>query len=150
MAQSEPDIIVRNTKGQNVLTVEVRAARDFSRDFASDFRQQLAANDMLVEARYLLIASQETGYLWANLVSKPSFTQPDYEFPMDEIINRYFPSLQIGGRLRNETLTLVIFQWLLDLSVQNRTANDYPESIFASSGLLEALKGTTPNLAVRV
>ncbi len=139
----EADILVRNTRGESILVAEIKNRQNLSPSVATALRRNLAVHNLLPPAAYFLLASQDFGYLWrAADLSLPD-APPTAQFSMSDVIARYLPSLGPHERLRETELELLLLQWLQDLAASTNKAPLDPEATLATTGLLEALRGTT-------
>jgi len=137
----EVDMSILDEDDRNAAVIEIQAGSDLSQKDVMETRQWLLRRDLLPDNVYLMVVSQDTGFLWNRTAPKDTNFPPDYEFPMQGVVSRYFPSLKSSDeRLWDVVLETVIYQWMLDLSAELRDANDTPENIIAPSGFLEALK----------
>jgi hypothetical protein len=139
----EADILVRNPRGESILVAEIKNRQNLSPSVATALRRNLAAHNLLPPAAYFLLASQDFGYLWrAADLSLPD-TPPTAQFPMSDVIARYLPSLGPHERLRETELELLVLMWLQDLAGSTNKSSLDPEGTLATTGLLEALRGST-------
>src|SRR5260370_32765686 len=112
----EADIVFRNPYGQTVVAVEVKNRQGLTRDVAITLHRNLMAHGLLPPVPYFLLVSQEFGYLWKAPESGRPEAPPDFEFPMADVMRRYWPNADSQQRLRENEFELVVLQWLLDLS----------------------------------
>lgn len=94
--------------------------------------------------KYFLLVSQDHGYLW-NPLNTHSSRNPDLEFPMTEIVTRYFKEYTPDLRLRHNELAIIIYNWLSDLTMSLLAVplvNESEKSL-SNIGFLDAIQGAT-------
>lgn len=136
-----PDILVQGPDGRPVAVVELKNRRNLSPDVAADLHRQLLGYGTRSQAPYLLLLSQDSGFLWKNPDAEGTNNFPSYGFPMTNVVARYLPHLNSGERLRESELELLVLQWLNSLTDGLQYASDEPEKSLATSGFLEAIQG---------
>lgn len=117
------DIVVHGADQSLLALVAIRNWRDFSTRNAIDVRDDLVAHgEVSPWARFFLIVSQETGYLWQqDGARQPVSAEPTVEFPMQPVIALYLSSFADGRRLSRSEIRLAVDQWMWDMA--NRVAN---------------------------
>jgi len=110
------DIVIESETGQPIAIVEVIAVAYLDRAEAIGTRQNLVADYSLPRTPFLLLVSQDRGFLWSTWPDSPDADMPDLEFSMEPVVRRFAPEVAEGERLRGESLRLVVFQWLLHLT----------------------------------
>ena len=68
----------------------------------------------IANAPYFLMISQDIGFLWEDLESGITTSNPKLEFIMREVVSRYLPHLG-EDRLSGSELEFLVIQWLMDL-----------------------------------
>ena len=140
MAISQPDILIQSPQGNSIAVVEVKNRQNLSRDVATAFRRNMLAHGLLSQTPYFLLTSQDIGFLWKEAKEENFDALPDYEFSMDKVVSRYIKQ-KSGERLYEPVLDLVVFQWLLDLTMGTQKSLEEPERTLALAGFNESIKG---------
>ena len=144
------DLVVQKPSGQIVAAVEVRNLPEMSRDSAAMLHRNLLEHDLQPQAPYFLLVSQDLGYLWKEPEAHQLEAPPTLEFPMGEVMARYWPRADLQNRFRGAELRYLVLAWLEDLSRLKLQPASEPEQSLARVGFLEALRGATiiiePNL----
>jgi len=140
MSTDEYDFVVRGSDGSQAAIIELKNAQNLTRKDATQFRRNLVVHGFVPSAPYLLLLSQDHGYLWRD--KKPSKLEvpPDAEFRMDVVIRRYVRDLG-QRRLSGIEFELLVLQWLDDLNTGLVAATEEPERTLASLGLFNLLRG---------
>lgn len=134
---SQADILVYGRGVNPLAIVEVKNIHRLSRSQAADIRQAvLESRAVPTDEAYLLVVSQEVGYLWEP--GRDATDPPDAQFDMREVIEDYLTARELGGRLRGAELELAILQWLSDLS---RGRGRVPVNDRAIAGLAGTIRG---------
>src|SRR5215211_3684499 len=112
------DIIVQDADGGVLALVEVKNRENLTPDIAAALRRNLIAHGSVNWwARFFLIVSQDSGYLWdQESLPRLDVSPPTVVFPMRSVVERYLPSFVNGRRLSGSTLELAVSQWLWDLA----------------------------------
>jgi hypothetical protein len=137
MSAFRPDLVIKDSEGLPVAVVEVKSRRDLSSNVAAEIRHSLLTRGLPAQIPYFLLLSQDVGYLWKtpdNLDAPPA-----YKFPMDNVITRYSKGTP-DRRLYETELELLIFQWLMNLSVKPQNTVEEPEKTLEHAGFNEAIK----------
>lgn len=140
MAVSQNDILIQGPQGLPIAVVEVKNRQNLSRNIATDFRRNMLAHGLLSQAPYFLLTSQDKGFLWKQGKPENPDALPDYEFAMQNVISRYAKQNK-GERLHGPVLELVIYQWLLDLTMGTHKSLEEPEKTLAQAGFNRSIKG---------
>lgn len=133
------DIIISGASGV-IAAVEVRNPERFDRAAAIEHRKHLLESGALRRVDWLLLVSQDHGYLWN---AQPSDAAPIAEFPMDVALARYFSSGELSGRLRPSELELLVHDWLARLMWDDLDEGDPSVLELRRVGFLDAIKGGT-------
>jgi hypothetical protein len=141
-----PDLAVVDSSGWPVLSVEVKAIKDFTTDEAMEFRQNLLGDGLAFTPAYFMLLTPTEGYLWKQ-DSEPYRRPPDYTFSVQPVLDRYLSSeWSSPTRVREHVLESVFAAWLDHLipgpSEPEAREELEPEGVLARSGLLEDLHGT--------
>ena len=138
--QMLPDIAVRAANGELLATVEVKAGAALSPEVVRALRRNLAAHGALLEAAYFLLVTQDRGFLWSPYAQPWLDATPSTEFPMQPVIERYLHGPDAERRLWEGELTLIVADWLHDLSLGLGDTTLEPERSLAASGFLDAMR----------
>ena len=143
-----PDMVVLAPDGKAVVLVEVRNRQNLTADVAAEIRRSLLEHGIKYGwAKFFLMTSQETGYLWDQESLEPGeIPPPTVEFPMEPVVEHYLPSFANNGRLVGPDLELAVQQWLWDLAYAVEYRPREPEVTLAQTDFLQVMKGTRVNL----
>jgi hypothetical protein len=142
------DILIRDINERPVAVVEVKNRENLTRDIAIEFRCNLLEDAPLLDIPYFLLVSQDIGFLWKQSDQSKPDEPPTLEFPMNLVVERYFPAMQ--GRLRESELAIVVLRWLAQLSWKSEEATIEPEKALASSGFIQAVHRTNALVEVEL
>jgi hypothetical protein len=140
VALGSTDLIVRSTNGSVVAFVEIKNRQSLTAELASRYRRNLLAHGLTEASRYLVLMSQDRGYIWRPTFSDSPDLRPDVQFDVTPIIDRYLPHETRNGRLTEGGLTIIAAQWFSDLASGRYRPSDAPERSLVGSGLLEAMR----------
>ncbi len=143
----QADLIIRSRDGSPICMVEVYNPINLSCEVAIDLRSDMIAHGILANASYFMILSQEKGFLWKESRRKNPNALPALEFPMEDVIKRYWPRISKEDRLGSE-LEFIVFQWLDDLAANRLNTETEPEKSLASYGFLKAINRATVTFGV--
>jgi hypothetical protein len=133
------DILLRNTSGEAIAVVEAKGAMKLTAALAMDIRRRMLSHGLPAHLPYFLLLSQERGYVWQDSPALRPDTPPTAEFPMAEVVTRYFPESP-GARLHGVQLELLLVQWLTDLSAGASAPRSEPERTLQKVGFLDAVR----------
>lgn len=142
MANVRLDLVITNPNGELIAIIEIRNMSNLSREEATEIRQVLLEYGLPNQAPYFLLLSQDIGFLWKKTSSDTSDTPPTYEFPMNNIIERYLKR-KTERRLYGSELELLVLQWLLNLSTRSQQESEEPEKTLANSGFSKDIQGAS-------
>jgi len=137
------DIVIRGADGLPLVVVELENRKGLTSKVGADLRRELIADRGLgARASFLLVLSQEMGFLWAGPLADAS-DEATWTFSMAELIGDYLDptGVERGTWLWPDAFRLVVLQWLYDLIDGKRDEANEPERTLAESGLLAALWG---------
>jgi hypothetical protein len=139
-----PDMVVLAPDGKAVVLVEVRNRQNLTADVAAEIRRNLIEHGIKYGwARFFLMTSQETGYLWDQESLEPGeIPPPTVEFSMVPVIDHYVPSFANNGRLRGSAVELAVSKWLWDLGFGSEHRPNEPDVALAKTDFLQLMKGT--------
>jgi|WetSurMetagenome_2_1015567.scaffolds.fasta_scaffold355892_2 hypothetical protein len=136
------DIVITGKDGRPAAVVELKNRRDLTPEAAASVRRSLAARGELVGVPYFLVLSGETGCLWRNGNSVAEERAPELCFPVGDALRRVFPRAPMPP-VSHGQLSLMVFQWLAELTGLSGDPPDEPERSLAQTGLLRAIRGGT-------
>ncbi len=136
------DLLVRNQAGNLIAIVEIKNPKNLSLETARAFLHQVVEAGERLEPRYVLLVSQDTGYVWKHNSPAALDQAALLQFPMSGVLARY-TDVQAGRRLTEAELGLRIRLWLTDLSLGLVSPDEEPERALASIGFLEAMRDAT-------
>src|SRR5579872_2493286 len=140
MAIFQPNILIQSHQGYPIAVVEVKNRQNLSPDVAAAFRRNMLVHGLLSKTPFFLLTSQDIGFLWKEAKEENFDALPDYEFSMDKVVSRYIKQ-KPGERLYEPVLDLVVFQWLLDLTMDMQKPLEEPERTLTLAGFNESIKG---------
>jgi hypothetical protein len=132
------DILVTDADMRPIVIVEVKNQEDLSREDAIRLFRDLTSYAVLPAAPFVLIVSQEYGYLWKD----PPLTgeiPPPLEFPLDVVVRRYFPASSPPRRLRSQEVQIAVARWLLQLAYHGEDVQSSPERLLRDIGFIAAV-----------
>jgi hypothetical protein len=141
---TQPDITAFDRNGQTVLMVEAKAVTGTSREWASLYRRNLAANGLLPKVPFFLIATPDHFYLWKNAPEAGVAVEPDHEINAAELLDSYYRRSHIEPEsVQPEAFQLIVAAWLADVQRENAANGALNPGYrwMEDSGLLVALRG---------
>jgi hypothetical protein len=135
-----PDILIMDRQGRPAAAVEVKAREQLSPEVAAALRHNLTVHGYAPPTPYYLLLTQDVGYLWKQPDPTRLDASPDYQFPLDRVIERYLKSGP-KRRLGEAELELVLLQWLIGLTLEQPTPTEEPELTLARAGFDQAIRG---------
>ena len=142
MANIRPDLVITNPNGDLIASIEIKNMTNLSSQEATEIRRDLLEYGLPNQAPYFLLLSQDIGFLWKKTGSDTSDMPPTYEFPMNNIIERYLKR-KTARRLYGSELELLVLQWLLNLSDKPQQEFEEPEKTLANSGFSKDIQGAS-------
>jgi hypothetical protein len=142
MPQS-PDIAVYDRQGHRVLVAEVKAKPASSPEWAASMRRNLAAQGLLANAKYFLLAAPDTFYFWSQNARGIESRPPDLALDSTSVLEPYYRSGGSSGNLGESSLELIVASWLNEL-LAGYGEKRLPESAavwLKREGLLDAIRG---------
>ncbi len=139
MSAFRPDLLIKNIDDHPIAVVEVQSRLNMSSDVATEIRRNMLNRGLPTYIPYFLLISQDKGFLWINHLTKDRDSLPNYEFPMDKVIERY----SLRGpeqRLYQTELELLILQWLTNLSSKPQELTEEPEKTLVIAGFNDSIK----------
>jgi hypothetical protein len=92
MTELRPDILIVDRHGSPIAAVEVTNREHLSAELATALRRNLVAHGYVPPTPYYLLLTQYVGYLWKQPDPTRLDPSPDYQFPLDNVIQRYLRS----------------------------------------------------------
>jgi hypothetical protein len=146
MIAQMPDLVVTDRKRWPILAIEVQNLKEFDRGYAVNFRKEFVPELALASrVRCLIIASQDTAYVWAHNDRDPADAAPSFEFSTRPIVEHYLAQSKRHGamaRVDADSLRLYLRFWVEDL-IRPVPADQRPFLPSELASLFEELKGGT-------
>ena len=133
----EPDLLVVSGSGQPIAAVEVKMRPHLAEADATAIRRNLFLHGVLAPIDYVLIVSQEFGYLWGPGKRQLPEAKPDLKFSMLPVLQRY--GFVTGGRTFPSQLELLVASWVQEL-VSSPKGTSEPELSLERAHFLSALQ----------
>jgi hypothetical protein len=136
-----PDLVVRDRRGNPVAIAEVKNLPGLHVHEAEALREQIASYVDLFDSaltspvRFLLVVSEETGFLWDASSRGPR------QFSMRGVIDRYLPHAETRRPLREQLLEHIVRRWLEDVAGGMQTDPLEADEVLAQAGVASAVKG---------
>ena len=111
------DLVIKNLEGPPIAIVEVQTRSNLSRDVATEIRHNMLERGLPSHLPYFMLLSQDRGYLWKEANGETGLVQPNYEFPMGKVVERYSQH-EPGQRLFEPELLYIVLHWLTNISMQ--------------------------------
>ncbi|MGH2487609.1 MAG: hypothetical protein ACRDHE_16530 [Ktedonobacterales bacterium] len=134
------DLVVRNDHGNLVALVQIKNAKSFPIEFATLLAGQMLEDGALAEIPYLMVLSQEVGYLWHNATTGTITPASAVQIDMTAVLDRYLQDDR-DRRLIEAELVLRVQQWLIELSLGRIMPTSEPDRTLATLGFLDAIRG---------
>ncbi|HKW21494.1 MAG TPA: hypothetical protein VJO13_08980 [Ktedonobacterales bacterium] len=134
------DLVVRNDHGNLVALVEIKNAKSFPIEFAASLAEQMLEDGALAEIPYLLVVSQDIGFLWRDARAEAVTAADAIQFDMVHVLDRYLHG-DNSRRLVEDELVLRVQQWLIELSLGRVSVTSEPDRTLAALGFLNAIRG---------
>lgn len=135
----KPSVLIENSDEHLIAVVEARSIRDLSEESAIRSRNGMLEHGISAHTPYLMVLSQDVGFLWKDNPSTDENRPPDYQFPMDSIVERFLPN-EPGKRLIKWGLEDLVVHWLTKLSFKpQEMGQEEPEKTLARAGFTDAI-----------
>jgi hypothetical protein len=138
--KTSADVLVHAPAGQLVAVAELWNRPDLSPEEAARVHAFVIDEGYSAQASFVLVLSQDRGYLWRGASAQQPDAPPDVAFDMRPIVARYLPDLEPQDRLRHSELSLIAQGWLGALAIGERGPDDEPERALADTGLIATLR----------
>lgn len=136
--QYRPDLVISDRRGTPTALVEVKTLSGGDVRTATRYLRNLFAHGMAPSARFVLLVTPETAYLWNTPEAILQESAPAFTFPMERITRRYLQPDGRDGPVRERVLESVVTQWLSDLA-DGMSVDDEVTSILREAGFLDAV-----------
>ena len=113
--QYQPDIVIRDRFGALVAIVAVKALNNPSTQIATRYLRNLLSHGVVPHVRYILLITEEAGYLWTSADSVLHEHAPSLTFPMDSIVRHYLLADGGTGPVGDIVLEAIVRVWLEDM-----------------------------------
>jgi hypothetical protein len=111
----EADLVVRDETRRPLTVVEIRNATALTPEWADEIAAQVAAGASGLRVRYVLVLSQDFGYIWSLTTDGSVDVATRTQFDMRPIVTAYSGGDTGPERLRHAELRMTVFAWLLDV-----------------------------------
>src|SRR2546425_2657227 len=116
MSNPRADILVRRPDGAILAVVEVKNLPRIAAPDAMRLRDALVSFGFPAElARYLLIITQDRGFIWEANGDGQWARQPE-SFDMTPVLREFLTEAELQRHLRGTELEIAVAHWLADLS----------------------------------
>jgi hypothetical protein len=139
MRTYKPSILIEASDEKLIAAVEAHSRQNMSEDLATEIRSAMSEYGYSAHIPYIIVLSQDRGFLWKNDPSLNGERPPDYEFSMDSVIARFSKS-EPGKRLIKWGLEDLVLHWLTNLSFKpEEMGKGEPEDTLARAGFTDAI-----------
>lgn len=142
--QYRPDIVLTDASGAAIAIVEVKALGAAGTQTATRYLRNLLAHGVVPHARYALLITPESGYLWRTPDEVVRESAPRLTFPMGSITQHYLPPGSSAALVPDLVLQSIAAQWLSDLAdgiIVDRAVTDS----LRDAGFLDAVRHAQVN-----
>lgn len=145
VALKRADIVVRTPLGRVSLLVEIKNREGLTAAIASYFRRNLVMHGILDtwSPDFLLIASQDRGFLWDERRGSGPDAKPDYEFLMDTVVRKYVPRTGGQDRFGHAQFEIIVASWLSDVAMGVIDDTLDATVSLTESGLADVMRGAS-------
>jgi hypothetical protein len=133
------DLVIKDKKDDPLAVIDVVNFPGFSREQAIGLRRRLIDYGLPAQLPYFLLLTQDIGFLWKDTEKDQLDVPPNYEFPMDGLVQRY-EKASSQRRLYRWELEWLILQWFAHLRASSEPDTEEPELTLVRSGLRELIK----------
>lgn len=140
----EPSVLVLSAAGWPVAAIEVKNRPALGASDAKTYRRNLFAHAILTKPiDYVLVVSQDVGYLWGPSKKDDLDADPDVRFDMTPILARYGVAPGSPRRLYGEQVELFTSSWIRELVNREGPATSEPERTLERVGFAAAVRRGT-------
>lgn len=149
----QTDVAVRDSSGEPVVTVEVKARRGKDAAWAAQLRRNLLVHGLAPRSRYFLLVTPDQTYLWRDDAPRSlgASRAPDIVVETRNLLGAQLDDLATGLRsLGGAALEHLVASWLAAL-IRASSVEDLPaasRSFAINSGLFEAVRGADVRFSV--
>ncbi len=137
----EPDVLVVNATGWPIAAVEVKNRPALGVADAKTYRRNLFAHGVLSQPiDFVVIVSQDKGYLWGPTKKDDLGADPDMVFDMAPVLERYGVSTGGPRRLYGAQLELFVSSWLREMANGAAPPSTDAERALEKSGLAAEIR----------
>ena len=136
------DLLARNQAGNLVAVIEIKNPKALPMDTARAFLDEVLETGEPLQATYVLVVSQDVGYIWKQQSATPLDRTAWLQFPLRNVLARY-TDVESGRRLTETELSLRLRLWLTDMSLGLVPTDEEPERTLAMIGFVAAMRGAT-------
>jgi hypothetical protein len=134
-----PDLLITDYTGNPIAVVEVKSRDQLPVNVATEIRSNMLKRGLPAHVPYMLLLTQDEGYLWKGSERPNPDAPPLYHFPMKSVISRY--SLrEPEQRLYPTELELLVLHWLTNLIAKKQEYAEEPEKTLAQAGFNDSIK----------
>lgn len=137
--QYQPDIVISDRFGAAVAIIEVKALVGTDAQVATRYLRNLLAHGIAPSARYILLITPDTGYLWLTPEAVLTESGPSLIFHMNRIVAHYLPPDDEAGPVRGLVLEAIVKLWLSDLA-DGTIVDEQVTRGLRESGFLDAVR----------
>lgn len=112
----QPDIVISDRSGATAAAIEVKALTGADAQTAARYLRNLVAHGALPLARFVLLVTPQTGYLWSTPGEILRAAGPSLTFPMERIIEHFMPAAPDSRPVGDLVLESIVVLWLEELT----------------------------------
>lgn len=131
ISTKELDIVVFDKNNNINIITEVKGFDKLSEAKALAIKNDILTEKLIDSTKYILVVSQENGYLWDVEECSDYKARPLLAFSTKEIVNRYLSDLQSERKLKHDELEMIFKQWFYTININN----EKPEDLLNDIGL---------------
>jgi hypothetical protein len=153
MLRYQPDLAVRNERGNIVANVEVRGQENITSEEAARIRRTVIEHDPDLSVPFFAIITPRNGFIWrsspADAADSAHLRPPDVTFSTTSLIDRYLPGPRPPGVRNGAGLDLAVYQWLTELTHGLPPDANDADVAWSRAGLVDAAKDGSIDLNFR-
>ena len=137
------DLVVYDNDGKIVLLAEAKSRHGKSDQWAARLRGNMLEHGDLPSAKFFLIATPESIYLWKQERPDPPEAAPDFVIDAVKELKPYFEKFKMSPEdIGPEAFKILILSWLTGLMrpSEQRAREDASSRWLSDSGLAQSLK----------
>jgi hypothetical protein len=138
MRTFQPNITIEDYNESPIAAVEITSMPNVESDEAIKIRSNMLERGLPAHIPYLLLLSQDIGFLWKDDPSLKADSPPNYELPMDTVMARYSKK-PLEQRLYTGELEYLFLRWLMDLRAQPQEMMEAPDKKLTDVGFTDAI-----------